>query len=61
VISRIRKSIAAAFATLVTVLTLGRVRINWRGGPGAADEAGNPRQPAATRQIPSGRPRPGRR
>lgn len=61
VISRIKKAIAAALATLVTALTLGRVRVNWTGGPGAAHEGGDPRRPAATRKVPSGQPPPGRR
>ena len=49
VISRVRKSIAVAVAILLTVVTLGRMRLNWTGGPGAAEGAEDPDRPSIAR------------
>jgi len=57
VISRLRQAIAVAVATLVTVLTLGRVRVDWTGRLATPDDADDPGRPAATRQVGPGRPR----
>ncbi|MBS1110283.1 MAG: hypothetical protein H6Q88_2275 [Anaeromyxobacteraceae bacterium] len=48
-ISRLRTSIALAVALTVTLLTLGSVRVNWTGRPGAQDGAEDPGRAAATR------------
>jgi uncharacterized transporter YbjL len=48
-ISRLRRSIAVALAILVTVLTVGRVRLNWTGRAGAAAGTEDPGRPAVTR------------
>jgi hypothetical protein len=33
VLSRIRRSVAITLALVVTMVTLGRVGVNWNGGP----------------------------
>jgi len=47
-VSRIRRAIAVSLALLVTVLTLGRVDLNWT-GRGSADGAEDPGRAAVAR------------
>lgn len=49
VISRLRTSIAVGVALVVTVLTLGRLDVNWSGRPAAQEGAEDPARAAATR------------
>jgi len=42
VISDLRKSLAVGMALLVTLFTLGFLRVSWTGGPGAPDGAEDP-------------------
>jgi hypothetical protein len=53
-VSRVRKAIAVVVALVVTVLTLGRIHVNWTGGPAAADAARDPNQAAVTRSCETG-------
>jgi len=46
VITRIRRSIAVVLAVAVTLFTLGRVRVDASGGPGAPESARDPGNPA---------------
>jgi hypothetical protein len=48
-ISRLRRDIAVGAALVVTVLTLGRVRVNWTGRSAAEDGSDDPGRPAVTR------------
>ena len=49
-ISSLRSSIALVLALVLTLLTLGRARLNWTGGPGAQDGAEDPARPVAARE-----------
>jgi hypothetical protein len=51
VVSRIRRALAAVLALAVTVLTLGLVRVNRTGLPGAAAEDPDPGRAAAARTL----------
>jgi hypothetical protein len=51
VISRLRRAIAVALAVAVTILTLGRVAVDARGGAGARDETLDPGRAAAVERI----------
>lgn len=50
-ISRLRHAIAVSLAVAVTVLTLGRVPVDARGGSGTPDEALDPGHAAAMERI----------
>jgi hypothetical protein len=54
VVSRIRRALAAVLALAVTAFTLGLVRVNRTGLPGAAAQDADPGRAAATRTL--GRP-----
>jgi hypothetical protein len=51
VVSRIRRALAAVLALAVTALTLGLVRVNRTGLPGAASQDRDPGHAAATRTL----------
>jgi len=51
VISWLRSSIALVLALGLTVLTLGRARLNWTGQAGAQDGADDPGRAVATREV----------
>jgi len=51
VVSNLRKAIAVGIALLVTVFTLGSVRVNWTGIPGSADGAEDPGRAAVSRSL----------
>jgi len=51
VVSNLRKAIAVGIALLVTVFTLGCVRVNWTGSPGSADEAEDPGRADVSRSL----------
>ncbi len=48
-LSRLRTFIAIGGALMVTILSLGRVRVNWSGRPAALDGAEDPARAAVTR------------
>lgn len=58
-ISNLRSSIALVLALVMTVLTLGRARVNWTGGPGAQDGAEDPGRAVAAREWAPGSRDPG--
>ena len=45
-ISKLRRVVAVGIAVCVVVLTLGRMRLNWTGGPGASAGAEDPGRPS---------------
>ena len=53
-ISRLRSLVAIAVALSVTFFTLGRVRVNWTGRPGAQDGAEDPGRAFASRNLDPG-------
>ncbi len=50
-IGRLRRAIAVTLAVAVTVLTLGRVRVDATGGTGAPDTALDPGRAASVERI----------
>jgi hypothetical protein len=46
-VSKVRRSIAVFVALMVTVVTLGRVPLNWTGNLGAGGDGNNHERPAA--------------
>jgi hypothetical protein len=51
VISRLRRAMAFALAFVVTLVTLGRVRVDGSGGPGATDRSLDPGGAAVIRRV----------
>jgi hypothetical protein len=50
-VSDLRKAAAVGIALLVTVFTLGLVRVNWTGSPGATDGEEDPGRAVISRSI----------
>ena len=51
VVSNLRRAIALGIALLVTVFTLGSVRVNWTGSPGSAHGAEDPGRADVSRSL----------
>jgi hypothetical protein len=51
VLTEIRRSIAVALAILVTLASLGRVSVNWTGGPAATPGDADEGRPVSTQQV----------